>query len=127
MPCNSDYLAPTSKERRLKQTSVNLRWLLGKLNSDVPEQVLIDSNDIYCRDHGQVEKLCDLIKSMTGNQVEAIIYNARDKQARAVADWWEEHQEADRERLAKEYKEKDRQRLQRKKAINDMTWKMDEW
>ena len=32
-------------------------------------------------------------------------YNAKNKTSRRLADWWEEHQEADKKRLKKELKE----------------------
>lgn len=49
-----------------------------------------------------VVELCSLLTNMEENSRDTIIYNAKDKRARALADWWEEHQKTDLERIAKE-------------------------
>lgn len=43
--------------------------------------------------------LCSLIKKLSEAQLETIVYNGRDKDSRRLADWWEEHQKLDNERL----------------------------
>jgi hypothetical protein len=101
MPCRSDYLEPSWKEKQLQRTAKLYAFALDELQMPVPLQVTRDGDDIYCsRDY--VTALCKLIKSMTEEQVELIIYNARNKSSRDLADWWEDHQAADQERIANE-------------------------
>lgn len=42
--------------------------------------------------------LCSTIRGLTPEQLEAIVYNGRDKNSRKLADWWDEHQEIDKKR-----------------------------
>lgn len=41
------------------------------------------------------EELCAMLKSMEPEKRDRIVYNARDKRARRLADWWEYHQAQD--------------------------------
>lgn len=54
---------------------------------------------------GITSRLCDACRNMTEDQKQEIIYDGRNPSARKLADWWEEHQEADRRREAKEAKD----------------------
>lgn len=42
--------------------------------------------------------LCAKIRALTKDELEKIVYNARDKDSRFLADWWEEHDKFDKER-----------------------------
>jgi len=55
--------------------------------------------------------LCSLCKEMTPEQMEKIIYNARNPVSRELATWWEHHQEVDRKREEKERQDAERQEL----------------
>ena len=57
---------------------------------------------------------------MSKKKQDEFIYNARVKESRDLADWWEEHQGADRKREAKEKKAKKEADL-RKKALSKLT------
>ena len=48
---------------------------------------------------------------MDATDRDAIVYNAHDRGARDLADWWEDHQAADAEREASEAKEKRNEEL----------------
>lgn len=104
MPCNSDYMNPTDKETRLRETAWLYAYALSKLGEEVPPEVGLAAENIYCR-KDYVPALCALLKGLPEEKRDAIVYNARDKDARRLADWWEEHLEADRIREAKEAKE----------------------
>jgi hypothetical protein len=63
----------------------------------IPDELVGDSKDYYCkRDYTQY--LCGLIKGMTEIELNSIVYNARSKQSRELADWWEEHESGETRR-----------------------------
>ena len=109
MPCNSNYMNPTLKEINRRETSELICYVNRKLNLPTPTNIIEASQDIY----GQgveldevVSLLCEKISSMTEQQKESIVYNAKNKTSRKLADWWEEHVEADKRRLKMELEEK---------------------
>jgi hypothetical protein len=118
MPCNSDYMNPTAKEAQIKRTSVLLVYALTALGAKVPADITRRANDYYGADRGPkndynnpkptrsadavVALLCKTVNNMSDADRERVIYNAHDKTARDLAEWYEEHQKADREREARE-------------------------
>lgn len=42
--------------------------------------------------------LCSKIRALTEEEFEKYIYNARNRDSRFLADWWEEHDKFDKER-----------------------------
>lgn len=111
MPCNSDYLNPTNREAELQRAAKLLVYVYDKLDIEVPSYVKKASKDVYCKDDRSVTRLCAILDVMLPNTLDEIVYNAKDKTSRDLADWWEEHQKADREREVEE----DRQKQQRYK------------
>jgi len=99
MPCRSDYMEPTHKERLLRETAVLFAYALNELGEEVPDSVHQAAADQYCR-VDFVPELCQLIRNMTEDECDRIVYNPRSKIARSLADWWETHEEADRKRDA---------------------------
>jgi hypothetical protein len=57
---------------------------------------------------------------MTEDQLNTIVYNGRDATSRDLADWWDEHEEADRKREAKE-QEQARQRALAESAMQKIS------
>ena len=104
MPCRSDYMEPTQKERLLQETAVLYAYALDALGEEVPDTVHQAATDQYCR-VDFVPELCRLIRNMTADKCDRIVYNPRSKISRKLADWWEKHEEADRKRQAKEDEE----------------------
>ena len=104
MPCRSDYLEPTHKEKLLQETAILYSYALDALGEEIPDSVLQASNDIYCS-VDFVPNLCDLISNMAEDNLNKIVYNARSSMSRKLADWWEKHQEADQQQLAQEASE----------------------
>lgn len=100
MGCRSDYMDPTQKERLLQETAQLLEYALEAMGEMVPQQVSEAAANQYCT-IDLVPALCGLINSMTSSEHVRIVYNARDKKSRRLADWWEKHLEADRAREAK--------------------------
>lgn len=122
MACNSDYMEQSELERRLQETAQLYVFAASKLKVDIPEWVTKQASCYYASNKQIVPMLCDLIGSMNETQLDTIVYNARDKMARRLADWWEEHQEADRKRIAAEKKEQ-REREMKQKALKKLTKK----
>ena len=104
MPCRSDYMEPTHTERRLQETAILLGYALVEMNQKVTGRVANAANDQYCTTD-LVPDLCALIRSMTAEEKDRIVYNARDKRSRQLANWWEEHEAADKAREEKERRE----------------------
>lgn len=94
MPCNSDYLEPTRRERELQRTARLLVYVNDNLHRVNRLPLLHAATDIYCR-ADYVPQLCAAISQMDEQERERIVYNAHDATSRDLADWWEEHQRAD--------------------------------
>lgn len=101
MPCKSDYMEPTVKERQHRQAAQLLVYVHGKLGQPVPKKLSAAAADIYGGADGEknMEFLCTLIRNMSEEQRERIVYNGRDPMARRLADWWDEHEAEDAKRL----------------------------
>ena len=110
MPCRSDYMEPTHKEIQLQRTAKLLRFVNVKLDLPVSKKLNEAANSSYCSDDF-VPELCKTIRGLNEEQLNDIVYNARDKISRSLADWWEEHEAADRAREAKERKEAEEKAL----------------
>jgi hypothetical protein len=121
MPCRSDYLEPTGKERRLQETAQLLIYLRQNTNTGVKisNKLKLAARDPYCS-ADYVPELCEAIRSLRSEDFDRVVYNARDPISRKLADWWEEHEEADRQRVEAETK-KLREDAIRHKAISKLT------
>ncbi len=114
MPCRSDYLEPNAREIESQRVAKLLSYAFHALSMRVPVRVEAASADIYGnRDlcDAFTIQLCGLCKAMTEAEQTRIIYNAKSKDARALADWWEEHQAADAKREAEERAEAKRAKI----------------
>lgn len=119
MPCNSNYLDPTSAERNSQRVAKLLAYVFTKGGLAIPSDIKAASYDCYGNTEmldKWVQLLCKTCTAMTPKEKDAIIYNAKDATSRDLADWWEEHERADRERQAEEMKEKNKAKL-RKQAL----------
>lgn len=101
MGCRSDYMMPTGKERLLQETAILLGYVLEETGQPVPRPVHAASKDIYCRTDF-VPDLCTAIRAMDVDTFLRVVYNPYNKESRQLADWWERHEAADRQRQAKE-------------------------
>jgi len=59
--------------------------------------------------------LCKTIRGMTDAEKDSYIYDGKNAKARALADWWERHQQWDKERKAQE------QRARRQKKVETLS------
>lgn len=116
MPCNSDHMEPRADEKASREVAGHLVYVLGKLGEPIPAATKQASEYIYGDTVNLnlfTNQLCRLIRNMSEVQVEDIIYNARSKEARSLADWWEAHQEHDRQREELERVSAERNALKR--------------
>lgn len=108
MPCYSDYMDPMWWEVELHECAMLRVYVDKYLHTKSPTRLLEASK------HGcgsplklvdlepLVVELCATLNSLTPKQRNHLIYNARDAMSRRLADWWERHQLADRERKRRE-------------------------
>lgn len=104
MPCNSDHMEPNVKERQINEAAQLLSYAYRALGRVVPKRVVDAANSPYGAGGGEemMVELCDLIRNMNEVQQAQIVFNGRVREARRLADWWEEHQEEDRKRFEAE-------------------------
>ena len=105
MPCNSDYLAASGQELESRRVCQLLVYVFTSTTQPVPEWVKEAAEDYY----GNVRRLdeatamlCDNCRRLQGEELETIVYDAHNTDARRLADWFERHQEWDRRRVAEE-------------------------
>ena len=120
MPCNSDYLRPTDSEQEFRRAAQLLVYVKKKLGVKPEKWMLKEADNQYASDARSVTELCATLNAMKSRQRDAIVYNARNRVARDLADWWEEHQKADTER-AKRDVALWKQSEMRKKALKKLT------
>lgn len=111
MPCDSSYMEPTAYELQIINTARLLVHVLRSTGQNVPsgiENIAENRQGMIGRKAGDniVAAMCEVMHGLTPEQVEELAYKPRNKTARALADWWEEHQAADKAREAIEAKGK---------------------
>jgi Mg/Co/Ni transporter MgtE len=114
MGCRSDYLEANAAETNSKEAAQHLVYVMSKLKQNIPDYVTKAANNYYgdtSKLHKMVVQLCDILTNLDDEVRDAIVYNGKDKQARQLADWWDEHKEEDRKRIAKENLDKEREAL----------------
>jgi hypothetical protein len=103
MPCRSDYLEPTKYEKLVNETAKRLLWFIGQADIHYKgTQIRIKkvSKDMYpSKEDGDfvVALLCKELRSLQNRdncKFDAIVYG-RNKEARELANWWEDHEKAD--------------------------------
>lgn len=109
MPCRSDYLEPTNRELDSQEVAKHLIYVSKIIKNKLPENIKNAATDCYGNVKlldDMVQLLCSMLSSMSEEDINRIVYNAKDKKSRKLADWWETHQVADKKRIKKEAAEK---------------------
>lgn len=130
MGCDSSYQQLTDREEESILVCKLLVKLLKELERPIPQMVVFGSK---C-DRGNEETLdedtdhlCGLMKKLTPKQ-KKVYLDWNNKKWRPLAAWWEHHQEADKERKAKERRMK-RESALRKSGLAKLTraekWALD--
>jgi hypothetical protein len=105
MPCQSDYMAPSGQELESKRVCSLLVYLKKMLGRPAPAWVHKAAKDYYgntARLDEATALLCECCRSLNEEEREQYIYNAHDKTARKLANWFERHQEWDARRVKEE-------------------------
>lgn len=107
MPCNSDYLQSTDKELQLQRTAKLLVYVYKNIDVKIPKWVGVASREVYCREERTVPLLCAAVTALLKvDKDHPVVYDAKSKEARDLADWWDAHLEADKQRVAAERRKK---------------------
>lgn len=113
MPCRCDYMEATEREEESRQVCILLKYLLKAMNIPVSKEIEKGVN--YYGDLENLDKntdrLCGLCNDLSEAEKDKYIYNGKNKDARRLADWWDEHQLADKKRILREEKQKQRKLL----------------
>ena len=108
MPCNALYMEPAEKEKQSVLVSKLICYVNDSLDNYTPDRIRKASVDPYgnlSTLDKDVAMLCGLIKGMSEDELNNIVYDGRNPTARKLADWWERHKEADRKRV-EDYKKR---------------------
>ena len=110
MPCRSDYMEPTNKELLLRETARLLIYVRVYTGVRISSKLATAAQAVYCKED-YVAELCSAIRALTQEEMDRIVYDGRNPEARKLADWWDKHQEADRKRQEEEECEQKRKDL----------------
>lgn len=95
MPCNSDYLDPTTKEEELQRTAKLIVYVCERLGQ-VPDPTIVEhANDLYCDADYLVPLLCAKLSGLDDDDFDSIVYCPYSRMSRDLANWWEDHSAAD--------------------------------
>ena len=106
---NGDYMEPTPEEKRRRAVCMHIVFLAEATEAHCPQWATRGSESIYGAGVN-LQAAESVLSGMCKAADETIIYNARSRRARAVADWWEAHQ-VQQERNAERAVQRERQRL----------------
>lgn len=143
MPCDGSYLNPTDNERNSNEVCKHIIYLLGCIETEAGKkcklpQAFTDASNLdgatYQRikaaarnPYGNIRELdehvailCSILSNMPEKLLDKYVYNGRVEKARALADWWEKHQKADKART-NAAKKKAAQKVLAKKVIDKLT------
>lgn len=81
--------------RRAAKLLVYVNTVLGK---ETEKKVHDLANNAFAYDPEIVPRLCRTLSDLPAMLREAIVYNSRSREARDLANWWEDHLEADKRR-----------------------------
>ncbi len=121
MPCDSSHMDPSRHEKESRKAARLIVWVREQIGTNTIGWIFEAANNYYGnpqRIDELTRTLCTLCKTLD----EEIIYNGRNKIARELADWWDDHQEADR---IKDDAKKDKARKYglRKQALSKLSKK----
>jgi cell division protein FtsB len=128
MPCRCDYMDPTQRELETRLVCQLLIYIQSThiFDIDLSKNVLEGAHHSYGRsDVNDVDELtaqlCDLCQRMENNLIgRKVLYDGYNRDSRRLADWWQNHQEMDRQREEKTKKEQNNKKL-RKQALAKLT------
>ena len=103
MPCVTEPDPPPSYDH---ESAVICSLLMGQMGMPVPDYVTKAAGNRWSRDPKPCQLLCKMLGKMTEADLGLWVYgDARNKDQRRIAEWWEDHQERDRRRKEREEQE----------------------
>lgn len=102
MPCRDDIPPSVPESHETAQLICYVSAPLSFIPCDWIRKAAESSWGAPGRNDELTEMLCSIIGAMTEQQKSTIMYNGRIREARRLADWWDNHQEVDRQRIARE-------------------------
>ena len=121
MPCRSDYMEPTDRERESVRVCKHLQHLSRVLQQPLPGDVRVGVQTMY----GNVDQLdahTALLCELMGLHEEVItkrVVELKKLEDLSLLEWWVRHQEADRKREARE------RQIERKQALEKRAHDLD--
>lgn len=104
----------------MRKTAQLIIYIQNQLDKPIVPWIIDQASDVYASRDDLIPMLCALIASLNDNDFDRIVYNARSKESRELANWWEEHQEADKQRIKEEEQQKEYER-KLKTALDKLT------
>lgn len=123
MPCNSDYLNSSPQEEEQQRLAKCYVYLMKSIHKQPENRFIVASKSYYGEGVNlkkDVPLLCGLLQNLTEEEENRIVYDGRKKEARLLADWWDECKEADIKRL-EAIKHLKKERVDREKALEKLT------
>lgn len=122
------YVEPWEREQAdLEIESKKRKKHLDDLFEYVSEAIALPDIRLIPEDGGSLysaktRMLCTACKNMSEKLKDKLMYDGRNRMARKLADWWENHQRQDTKREARERKKAEFNRI-RKKALTKLSAK----
>jgi hypothetical protein len=116
-------MGPTNYELEIAETVKNLIYARKELGMEINKELKAAASTIYfTKEEGDkwVAELCGILSGLSKAKENKLVYNAKSADSRKLADWWEEHQAADKKRIADE-KKKTKEDQERKTALSKLT------
>jgi len=101
MPCNSSHMEPRHAEKDSQEAAALIVYVYDSVGLVAPQDAVLAANDCYGNEsklNDYVVKLCSLCSDMSTKELDEIMYDGRNPDARKLADWWESHKAADVDR-----------------------------
>lgn len=105
MPCNSNHMNPNERERYNQTTAQLWQYVVKACNIQLSlaahRKLNAAASDIYCG-VDYTPNLCAWVRQQSNATLDAVMYNGRHSMARRLADWWEKHEQWDRQRIVQQ-------------------------
>lgn len=102
MGCRSDYMDPTKAETNSNQVARLLIFVMIEQTKETPSSAIIEASQSMYGNKSMLDSWTVALCERLQNIPEDFIYDGRRKECRELADWWDEHKEADIARLSEE-------------------------
>lgn len=104
MPCRD--ADPSEREQRSAEVAKQIIYVCETFNLTIPESVREAVNSYWAGNAAKLDEwtafLCGTLRNLSEDDFNLVVYNARSRQSRDLANWWEHHQEEDRKREEQE-------------------------